>query len=64
MVAFFAGLVGFAIFVYGKKQSRTPHLAAGLILMVYPYFVSNVLLSAGIGAAVLLALVAAVKLGI
>ena len=35
----FIGLVGFAIFVYGKKQQRLPHLGVGLVLMVYPYFV-------------------------
>lgn len=37
--SFFIGIVGMAIFIYGKKQQRVPHLAAGLVLMVYPYFV-------------------------
>ena len=30
--------IGFVLFVYGKKQTRWPHLTAGLILMIYPYF--------------------------
>jgi hypothetical protein len=33
--------VGFALFVYGRKQMRTPQLVAGLVLMVFPYAVSG-----------------------
>ncbi len=36
------GSVGFGFFMYGKKQRRMPHLAVGVVLMVYPYFVSGV----------------------
>lgn len=35
--------VGFVLFVYGKKQGRTPQLLAGMILSVYPYFVPDLL---------------------
>jgi hypothetical protein len=45
------GSVGFGFFAYGKKQRRAPHLAVGVLLMVYPYFVSNVALMLIIGAA-------------
>lgn len=31
------GSVGFAIFMYGKKQKRAPQLGAGVVLMVMPY---------------------------
>ena len=31
--------VGFAIFAYGKKQQRIPHLACGVLMMAFPYFV-------------------------
>jgi hypothetical protein len=34
-------IVGFALFVYGRKAARTPQLVAGVVLMVYPYFVSS-----------------------
>jgi hypothetical protein len=34
--------IGFVLFVYGKKQERWAHLAAGLALMVYPYLVTTV----------------------
>ncbi len=35
--------VGFVLFMYGKKQERWADLAAGIALMVYPYFVSTVI---------------------
>ena len=37
------GGVGFVLFVYGRKQERWPQLVAGLLFMVYPYFVGNLL---------------------
>jgi hypothetical protein len=42
--------VGFVLFNYGRKMGRIPHLAIGLILMVFPYFVPSVLLMFGIAA--------------
>lgn len=35
------GSIGFAYFIYGKKQKRGVPFASGIGLMVYPYFVSN-----------------------
>jgi hypothetical protein len=35
--------VGFALFMFGKKAQRTPHLMAGLSLMALPYFVTNLI---------------------
>jgi hypothetical protein len=37
-LSFVLGLVGFGLFMYGRKQARVPHLVAGLLYMVYPYF--------------------------
>lgn len=42
--------VGMVMFVYGKKMARVPQLAMGLVLMVFPYFVSNAILILLIGA--------------
>jgi hypothetical protein len=42
---------GFVLFSYGRKMGRVPHIVAGLVLMVFPYFVPSVLLMLGIGAA-------------
>jgi hypothetical protein len=34
--------IGFVLFVYGKKQERWAHLAAGVALMMYPYFANTI----------------------
>ena len=34
--------IGFVLFVYGKKQKMTPHLVAGLLLMLYPMVATTV----------------------
>ncbi len=57
------GTVGLGIFIYGKRQGRFPHMLAGVGLMAYPYFVSNVLLMAGIAMALLAVLWLVVRLG-
>ena len=57
------GCVGFVCFVYGKKQRRFPQMLAGVILSIYPYFVSNLMLMAAIAVAVLVLLGVAVRLG-
>ncbi|HWB29159.1 MAG TPA: hypothetical protein VG736_01560 [Vicinamibacterales bacterium] len=57
------GLVGLALFVYGRKASRGPQLVAGLLLMVYPYFVSSALQMFWIGAAIIAGLAGALWLG-
>jgi len=64
LVASFAiGLVGFAIFVYGKKQRRPAQLLVGVTMMIYPYFVPGALPMLLVAAALVAALIAAVKLG-
>jgi hypothetical protein len=45
--------IGFVLFIYGKKQERPPQLVAGLVLMVYPYFVSGLLMNVLIGAGII-----------
>lgn len=44
--------LGFVLFMYGKKQERPPQLVAGLVLMVYPYFVSSLLMNLVVGAGI------------
>ena len=58
------GVLGSAIFIYGKKQSRIPHMVTGVLLCIYPYFFSNLYLLTGVGIFLCLALVGAVKLGL
>ena len=45
------GSIGLGFFVYGKKQKAVVPLFSGLVLMIYPYFVSNTILLVAIGAA-------------
>jgi hypothetical protein len=42
--------VGFVFFSYGRKMGRAPHVVAGLVLMVFPYFVPGVWLMLAIAA--------------
>lgn len=41
MSGIFIGLVGMAIFMYGKKQTAPRPMVAGALLCVYPYFVTS-----------------------
>jgi hypothetical protein len=47
------GSVGLAYFVYGKKQGRFIPLLYGIGLMAFPYFISNTVLLAVVGLALL-----------
>jgi len=49
------GSFGMGYFVYGKKQNRVVPLVCGLVLMVFPYVVSNDTLLAIIGLALMAA---------
>jgi hypothetical protein len=64
LASFIPSSIGLGVFVYGKRQGRGPHLIIGLLLMVYPYFLSNVWLMLGIGAVLLGALYGAVRFGL
>ncbi len=41
--------VGLGFFIYGKRQTAIIPLICGLVLMVFPYFVSNTVLLVAIG---------------
>ena len=55
--------IGFVLFMYGKKQERGPQLVAGLALMIYPYFVSSLLMNVLAGAGILGAMWLAIRQG-
>lgn len=57
------GSLGLALFIYGKKQARIPQLVVGILMMGYPYFVSNVWLMSGIAAALVAGLWIAIRMG-
>lgn len=58
------GSVGLVLFVYGKRMERLPQLIAGALLMVYPYFISDVAWMIGVGLALVVGLVVALKSGL
>ncbi len=35
------GIFGMAYFTYGKKQNQIPLIILGLLLMIFPYFVTD-----------------------
>jgi hypothetical protein len=35
------GSIGLGFFVYGKKQKAVIPLISGIVLMIFPYFISN-----------------------
>ena len=53
IAGFLFGVVGMAYFVYGKKQQAWMPLFCGLALMIYPYFVSNLIVMMGVGIALI-----------
>jgi len=60
----FVSSIGFSLFMYGKKQLRTPQLAVGLVMMGFPYVVPGPLAMLGIGAALVGGLVLALRAGL
>ena len=64
LASVFVGSVGLGFFMYGKRQRRAPHLGAGVLMMVYPYFVSNTTLMLVIAAALVGLLCLASYLGL
>lgn len=36
------GSIGFGYFIYGKKQSHTVIRYTGIALMIFPYFIHNI----------------------
>jgi predicted membrane protein len=41
--------IGVGFFLYGKKQRAVVPLVCGLVLMIYPYFIPNVMVLVAIG---------------
>ena len=63
LLSLIPGGIGFVLLMYGKKQSRWPHVTAGVLFMAYPYFATGVGSLVGVGAAIGFGLWYAVRLG-
>lgn len=64
LASFVPSSIGLVLLMYGKRQGRAPHMVVGLVLMIYPYFVSNILLMFGIAAVLVAGLSIAVRRGL
>jgi hypothetical protein len=56
--------VGYILFHYGRKLRRAPQIVAGIAMLVYPYFVHNVIVMIAVAVGLLLLTWAAVYLGL
>jgi hypothetical protein len=63
MLSLVASGIGFVLFTYGRKQMRIPQLAAGVALMVYPYFTGTIASLTIVGVLIGVTLYAALQLG-
>ena len=54
----FFGVIGSAYILYGKRQYEPWYIVTGFLLIIYPYFVSNVFIVLLVGAALVLVPVA------
>jgi predicted membrane protein len=45
--------IGLGFFLYGKKRRAVVPLVCGLVLMIYPYFIPNVIALVAIGVALI-----------
>jgi hypothetical protein len=57
------GSIGFVLFAYGRKSGRPPHVATGIVMMIFPYFAPSATWVLVIGASILALLAVAVRLG-
>lgn len=55
--------IGFVLLSYGKKMSRVPQLIVGLAMLIYPYFVPNLVAMLIVAAVLSLGLWVATRLG-
>jgi 4-hydroxybenzoate polyprenyltransferase len=55
VIGIFSGAIGVGYFMYGKRQTKFVPLLAGMMLCVYPYFVSSAVWLVVVGAALMAA---------
>jgi len=55
LISMLIGSIGFGYFIYGRKQMKASALVAGIVLCIYPYFISNIWLMLLIGAIIMAA---------
>lgn len=56
--------IGFVLFKYGRNRERFPFIIVGVLMLVYPYFVSDVAWMLALAPVLLLLLWLATRLGL
>ena len=64
LISVMVGLVGSALLLYGRRQSRFPHMACGVLMIALTFAISNGWAVLGIGVGVPALLAVGVKLGL
>jgi len=62
-VSLLTSAIGYGLFSYGRKQARLPQVIGGVLLMVYPYFVSSFTSMLGIGVLISAGVWVALRMG-
>ena len=60
----FVSGIGYVLFSFGRRRERYPFTIVGVLMLVYPYFVSDVVWMLAIAPLLLLLLWAATRLGL
>jgi hypothetical protein len=63
LVGVFISMIGLVLLGYGRREVRVPHMVVGLLLMVYPYFVGNLIIQIVIAVALVAGLALVSRLG-
>jgi hypothetical protein len=63
LASMFVSGVGFVLFKYGRKQGRPPQVVLGLVMLVYPYFITDLTWMLGVLPLLLLLLWGLTRLG-
>ena len=53
LISMLIGAIGCGYFIYGRKQMKASALVAGILLCIYPYFISNIWLMLLVGAIIM-----------
>lgn len=56
--------IGFVLFSFGRRRERFPFIVVGVVMLVYPYFVSDVFWMLALAPVLLLLLWVATRLGL
>ncbi len=51
-----SGAIGFAAFLYGKRQGFWKTMALGIALIAFPYFITDVRIQLAVGAVLIISL--------